>query len=76
MQLAAIWRETLNVEQVGIHDHFAQLGGDSLLAAQLVTRIAQSLQVDPEALDLLAYPTVAAMAERIEQAAIAEQSST
>jgi hypothetical protein len=32
--------------------------------------------MDPEALDLLAHPTVAAMAERIEQTAIAEQSST
>jgi acyl-CoA synthetase (AMP-forming)/AMP-acid ligase II/acyl carrier protein len=66
-RVAAIWRELLNVERVGVNDSFAQLGGDSLLAAQLVARIGQALPVDAEALDLLGQPTVAAMAAGIER---------
>jgi acyl-CoA synthetase (AMP-forming)/AMP-acid ligase II len=66
-RVAAIWCELLNVERVGVNDGFAQLGGDSLLAAQLVARIGQALHVDAEAMDLLGQPTVAAMAAEIER---------
>ena len=37
-RLAALWAEVLGVERVGIHDNFFDLGGDSLLAIQLLSR--------------------------------------
>jgi len=37
--LAEIWAELLDVERVGIHDKFLDLGGDSLLATLLIGRI-------------------------------------
>jgi amino acid adenylation domain-containing protein/non-ribosomal peptide synthase protein (TIGR01720 family) len=37
-QLAAIWTEVLGIEQVGVHDNFFDLGGDSILAIQAITR--------------------------------------
>src|SRR4051794_36370918 len=37
-RLAAIWREVLGREGVGIHDNFFQLGGDSILSIQVVAR--------------------------------------
>ncbi|MEL7500838.1 MAG: amino acid adenylation domain-containing protein [Cyanobacteria bacterium J06554_6] len=40
-QLASIWSETLRVESVGIHDNFFDLGGDSIVAMQMVSRAAQ-----------------------------------
>jgi len=40
-QLAVIWEEALGVTPIGIRDDFFELGGDSLLAAQLFERIAQ-----------------------------------
>jgi Phosphopantetheine attachment site len=38
-----------------------------LLAAQLIVRIEQTLQIDATGLDVFAAPTAAAMAEQIEQ---------
>jgi amino acid adenylation domain-containing protein len=36
-QLAELWKQTLRIDRVGIHDSFFELGGDSVLAAQVVT---------------------------------------
>jgi short-subunit dehydrogenase involved in D-alanine esterification of teichoic acids len=44
--LADILQELLGIEQVGIHDNFFQLGGNSLLGTQVVSRIRNLLQVD------------------------------
>jgi non-ribosomal peptide synthase protein (TIGR01720 family) len=41
-QIARIWSETLSVDSVGIHDDFFELGGDSLIALQVVTRARQA----------------------------------
>jgi amino acid adenylation domain-containing protein/non-ribosomal peptide synthase protein (TIGR01720 family) len=41
-QLAAIWAEILSVKRVGIHDKFFDLGGDSILGVQMVTRANQA----------------------------------
>jgi amino acid adenylation domain-containing protein len=40
--LAAIWREVLGLERVGIHDNFFRLGGDSILSIQVVARARQA----------------------------------
>src|SRR4051794_2466826 len=37
-RLAAVWRQVLGLERLGIHDNFFQLGGDSILAIQVVAR--------------------------------------
>jgi amino acid adenylation domain-containing protein len=42
-QLIEIWRDVLNVDQIGIHDDFFLLGGDSLAATQVVSRIRNRL---------------------------------
>ncbi|HWM91382.1 MAG TPA: amino acid adenylation domain-containing protein [Thermoanaerobaculia bacterium] len=36
--LAGIWREVLGLDQVGVHDNFFRLGGDSILSIQVVAR--------------------------------------
>nr|WP_290447367.1 non-ribosomal peptide synthetase [Pseudomonas sp. 21LCFQ010] len=41
-QLAACWREVLQVPQVGRHDSFFELGGHSLLAVRLVNQLQQA----------------------------------
>ncbi len=41
--VAAIWAEVLGLDAVGIHDDFFAMGGDSMLAAMIVTRIGERL---------------------------------
>lgn len=40
--LASIWREVLGVEQVGVFDNFFDLGGDSILSLQVISRANQA----------------------------------
>ena len=65
--LAGIWAEALNLDQVGIYDNFLELGGDSLLATQVLAQVIRTLQVEVPLRSLLASPTVADMAVVITQ---------
>ena len=38
--LAGLWSELFNIEKVGVHDNFFALGGDSLIAAQLIAELS------------------------------------
>ncbi|MEZ4591278.1 MAG: amino acid adenylation domain-containing protein [Chloroflexota bacterium] len=67
-QIAAIWREVLNLKQIGIHDNFFALGGHSLLATQIVSRIRETFQIDLPIHTLFDAATVAELA-----AAVTEQ---
>ena len=64
--LAGIWAEVLRLDQVGIHDDFFALGGDSLLAAHVLTSIHDAVHLDVGVVSLFDAPTVAEMAEYLE----------
>lgn len=66
-QLAAIWCESLGVETVGLEADFFAIGGESLLAAQVVGMTRRRLGVGLELRDIFVYPTISALAMRIEQ---------
>jgi acyl-CoA synthetase (AMP-forming)/AMP-acid ligase II len=65
-ELARIWATVLQIEQVGIHDDFFALGGDSLLATQVLAQIHTILLLDVEASLLFEAPTVAEIAQHLE----------
>jgi amino acid adenylation domain-containing protein len=65
--LCQMWQEVLRRERVGIHDNFFRIGGHSLMAAQLVTRIRGSLRVDIPLRRMFESPTIAQLAEVIDQ---------
>ena len=46
VDIARLWSEMLGVAQVGIHDRFDELGGDSLSFALMIVRLGKALQVD------------------------------
>jgi amino acid adenylation domain-containing protein len=65
-QLAAIWAQVLGITPVGIHDDFFQLGGDSILATQLIARVRDTMHQELSFLVLSETPTIAGIAREIE----------
>ncbi|WP_133258288.1 non-ribosomal peptide synthetase, partial [Streptomyces sp. V2] len=59
--LAAVWRDVLGVERVGVHDNFFDLGGDSILSLQVVAR-ARRAGLGLSSRDVFTRPTVAGLA--------------
>ena len=49
-KLASLWQQTLHIDQVGIHDSFFELGGDSVLAAQILAmaRKTYGISINPQ----------------------------
>ncbi|HEX7287366.1 MAG TPA: amino acid adenylation domain-containing protein [Candidatus Angelobacter sp.] len=68
--LATIWGEVLGVERVGAEDNFFELGGHSLLATQVIARMNDVFGVEIPLHLLFESPTVAGLAERIQEQGI------
>jgi acyl carrier protein len=67
ISIAKIWAEVLGIEQVGIHDNFFALGGDSLLATQVLARLESTLRWQASFHTFFEYPTVAELAKMMRQ---------
>jgi len=65
--LAGIWADVLSIERVGIHDNFFKLGGHSLIGTQVMSCIRDTLSVDIPLRQLFESPTIAGMAQTIDQ---------
>ncbi|NTX50273.1 non-ribosomal peptide synthase/polyketide synthase [Myxococcus sp. CA039A] len=69
-KLVAIWAEVLRTDRIGIHDDFFDLGGHSLMATQVISRIRTAFGVDLPLTALMTdATTVAVMARRIDASA-------
>ncbi|ODB35871.1 hypothetical protein BB427_16315 [Pseudoalteromonas sp. BMB] len=64
--LVAHWQEVLGYSPVGIDDNFFEMGGHSLMAASIITRIRKSFSLDVPLKELLDTPTVKALAAEID----------
>jgi hypothetical protein len=67
--LAAVWREVLRLEQVGIDDNFFDLGGHSLLLVQVQAKLRSGLGQDVPIVEMFQYPTIRTMAAHLSRAA-------
>ena len=65
--IAGIWTQVLGLDQVGIHDNFFDLGGHSLKATQVISRMRPAFHVELPLRALFETPTVAGLVESIAQ---------
>jgi amino acid adenylation domain-containing protein len=63
--LCELWKDVLNVDEIGIHDDFFLLGGSSLLVTQVIARLAGRLDIELPVRDFFANPTIASLARQL-----------
>ncbi|MCE9667447.1 SDR family NAD(P)-dependent oxidoreductase [Myxococcus stipitatus] len=63
--LVRVWQEQLGLEQLGIHDNFFDLGGNSLLWLKIVGRLKRELGRDVPLTSVFEAPTVATLAKKL-----------
>lgn len=67
-RLTAIWKDVLNIDDVGIDDNFFELSGDSLLMTQVISRIAQQFGLEMPIEAFFEGPSVRRLAETLASA--------
>ncbi|MEE9385803.1 MAG: amino acid adenylation domain-containing protein [Nannocystaceae bacterium] len=58
-----LWEELLPVDEIGVCDDFFELGGNSLVVAQLAARVGEMLQTDLPLRAVFDHPTIRGLAE-------------
>lgn len=67
IKLAEIWNKLLGTTRLSVHDDFFALGGNSLLAAQLILRVQEAVQVELPISLFFAGPTIAQLARQLDE---------
>jgi acyl carrier protein len=65
--LAEIWAEVLAIGPVGINDDFFDLGGHSVAASRIISRVRQQFDLDLPVRAIFDAPTVARMADVVRE---------
>ena len=66
-KLAQLWQQTLHIDMVGVKDSFFELGGDSVLAAQILTLAQKSFGIRINPQDAFKAFTIEKLAELLEE---------
>jgi acyl carrier protein len=64
--IAEVWQSLLGMESIGMDDNLFELGGDSLLGIQLLSRVRASFAVDLHPADFFRSPTITDLAALVE----------
>ena len=74
-EIAEIWTALLGLEKVATNQNFFDLGGHSLMATQLISRVRSCFGVELTLYDFLAAPTIQNLAELVEEEILANADS-
>ncbi|HEV2734459.1 MAG TPA: amino acid adenylation domain-containing protein, partial [Longimicrobiaceae bacterium] len=66
-RIAEVWQGMLEIDEVGVHDDFFALGGHSLYATQIISRVRDQFDVELSLQAIFEHPTVAGLAARVEE---------
>lgn len=67
ISIAALWKEILQIEKVGIDDNFFDLGGNSLQIVQVSSRLQEMLGREVPVVTLFRYPTIRTLVQSINE---------
>jgi acyl transferase domain-containing protein/acyl carrier protein len=73
--VATIWKGILGIEKIGVNDTFMELGGNSLLAIQTISNIADEFDLELQPNVFFENPTVKGLSDRIVEMIIALKGS-
>ena len=73
--IAQIWAEVLDLERVGVYSNFFEIGGHSLRATRVISRIHKTFGIELPLRSLFEFSTVAALSEKIDAARGAARSA-
>lgn len=65
--LATIWTELLELERVGVHDNFFEVGGDSLLAVRLMSQVQEQFHQELPLSTLFLNSTIAGLGNTLDE---------
>jgi acyl-CoA synthetase (AMP-forming)/AMP-acid ligase II len=71
-----LWSEVLGLARIGVRDDFFYLGGDSMLATRLISRIREAVRVELTLASVFEAPTPEGMAAELEHAIIEQLESS
>ncbi|MFI9237344.1 phosphopantetheine-binding protein [Streptomyces sp. NPDC053079] len=74
-EITAIWAETLGRDDVGPHESFVELGGDSIHAMKIISRVEDLIDAELSIRVLLETRTVAGMTDHVDRM-LAEERAT
>ncbi|MGD9210836.1 MAG: amino acid adenylation domain-containing protein, partial [Desulfobacteraceae bacterium] len=63
--IASIWFEVLKIDDIGVHENFFEVGGNSMLIAELQKRLQNVLKKEVAIVDLFKFPTINSFAQSI-----------
>ncbi|MCA0354197.1 MAG: SDR family oxidoreductase, partial [Chloroflexi bacterium] len=62
-RITEIWKHVLGIDEIGIHDNFFDLGGNSLIALQLIARLKKEFKTQVPAVAIFEAPTISALVQ-------------
>lgn len=62
-----VWLDVMNIEKIGVQENFIRLGGNSLMAISITSRLKHSLELEVAINDVFNYPTIQSYATYIEK---------
>ena len=74
-KLATIWKNLLDMEEVGVADDFFELGGHSLLAVRMIAAVRKEFGIELNINEVFEHPTIAKIAAMIGQESVAAQTA-
>ena len=59
--ITEIWQQVLGIQQIGLYDNFFDLGGNSLIALQVIAKLKKAFHMQVPAVALFEAPTISAL---------------